>query len=96
MTKTDILGFSMGSFVAQQLADMYQEKVNSSILLAESCGGKESIPQSPEVVKILSDVVNNLPQDPERVLLVTFPLGWIKARLNVTFPQPKKLFLLIL
>ena len=89
--KADILGFSMGSFVAQQLAVMHPEKVNRLILLAASCGGKENIPQSLEVVKILSDVVNNLPQDREKVLLVTFPLAWIKTHPNVTFPQSKEI-----
>ena len=55
-----------------------------------SCGGKENIPQSPEVVNILSDVVNNRLQDPEKALSVTFPLSWIKSHPHFTFPQPKE------
>jgi pimeloyl-ACP methyl ester carboxylesterase len=57
--KADVLGFSMASFVAQELTLMHPEKVNRLILYGASCGGQESIPQSPEVVKALSDFVNN-------------------------------------
>ena len=36
--KADVLGFSMGSFVAQGLTLMHPEKVNRLILYAASCG----------------------------------------------------------
>ncbi|MGA9149195.1 MAG: hypothetical protein WBZ36_01350, partial [Candidatus Nitrosopolaris sp.] len=60
--------------------------MNRLILYGGSCGGKDRIPQRIEVVKILSDFVNNRSQDPEKVLSVTFPLGWIKSHPNVTLP----------
>jgi pimeloyl-ACP methyl ester carboxylesterase len=41
--KADVLGFSMGSFVAQGLTLMHPEKVNRLILYAASCGGQEGI-----------------------------------------------------
>jgi len=41
--KADVLGYSLGSLVAQQLAVMQPEKINRLILIAASCGG--SIPQ---------------------------------------------------
>src|SRR6476620_12577952 len=74
--KADILGFSMGSFIAQELTLLHPEKVNRLVLYAASCGGKENIPQSPEVVKILSDFAYNRPQDVGKFLSVTFPLSW--------------------
>jgi pimeloyl-ACP methyl ester carboxylesterase len=43
--KADVLGYSLGSLVAQQLAVTQPEKINRLILIAASCGGKESIPQ---------------------------------------------------
>ena len=43
--KADVLGYSLDSFVAQQRAVTHPEKVNRLVLLASSCGGKESIPQ---------------------------------------------------
>jgi pimeloyl-ACP methyl ester carboxylesterase len=88
--KADVLGFSMASFIAQEFALLHPEKINRLILYGASCGGKDNIPQSPEVVKILSDVVNNRLQDPEKVLSVTFPLSWIKSHPHFTFPQPKE------
>ena len=88
--KADILGYSMASFIAQQLTLLHPEKVNGLILYGASCGGKDNIPQSPEVVKILSDIVNNRIQDEEKALSVSYPLSWIKSHPNFTFPQPKE------
>ncbi len=58
--KADVLGFSMASFIAQQLTLMHPEKVNRLILYGASCSGEEGIPQSPEAVKAISDIVNNI------------------------------------
>lgn len=46
---------------------------------------------SPQVVKILSDFVNNRTQNVEKLLSVTFPLGWVKSHPNVTIPQSKEI-----
>ena len=56
--RTDILGFSMASFIAQQLTLTHPERVNRLILYGASCGGREGIPQTPEVAKTISDFVN--------------------------------------
>ena len=87
--KADILGFSMGSFVAQGLTLMHPEKVNRLILYAAACGGQESIPHNPEVVKALSDFVNNRTQDVETFLSVTFPPEWLKAHPDYLESFPK-------
>lgn len=42
--KADILGYSMGSFIAQEAALLHPEKVNRLMLIASSCGGEENIP----------------------------------------------------
>jgi pimeloyl-ACP methyl ester carboxylesterase len=91
--KADVLGFSMGSFIAQELGVLHPEKVNRLILYGASCGGKDGIPQSIEVVRILSDFVNNRSQDPEKVLSVTFPLAWIKSHPNVTLPSSNEIII---
>jgi pimeloyl-ACP methyl ester carboxylesterase len=46
MQKVDVLGYSRGSFIAQQLTVAHPEKVNRLMLVAASCGGKEGIPRS--------------------------------------------------
>jgi pimeloyl-ACP methyl ester carboxylesterase len=87
--KADILGFSMASFVAQQLTLIHPEKVNRLILYGATCGGQEGIPQSPMVVEALSDFVNNRTQDVISFLSVTFPLEWIKKNPNFLESIPK-------
>jgi pimeloyl-ACP methyl ester carboxylesterase len=42
--KADVLGWSMGSFIAQELALTNPDKVGSLILYASGCGGKEAKP----------------------------------------------------
>ncbi len=89
--KADVLGFSMASFIAQEITLLHPEKVNRLILYGATCGGEENIPQTPQVVKILSDLVNNRTQDPEKILSVTFPLEWVKSHPNRTIPESKEI-----
>ncbi len=89
--KADVLGFSMASFIAQEITLLHPEKVNRLILYGATCGGEGNIPQTPQVVKILSDLVNNRTQDPEKILSVTFPLEWVKSHLNRTIPESKEI-----
>ena len=41
--KTDVMGYSLGSFIAQAFTISYPEKVNSLILVASTCGGKDGM-----------------------------------------------------
>jgi pimeloyl-ACP methyl ester carboxylesterase len=83
--KADVMGYSLGSWIAEQLTMMYPDKVNRLILAGSSCGGKDSIPKPPEFLKLQSDVVNksqnNIPITAEEIKsLVSASLGsgWIK------------------
>jgi pimeloyl-ACP methyl ester carboxylesterase len=83
--KAEVLGFSMGSFIAQQLAVTHPEKVNRLLLIGSTCGGKESIPQSPENLKLankfVSSIVNNTPIEPQEMkTAISWGYGptWIK------------------
>ena len=93
--KADVMGYSLGSFIAQQFAVMYPEKINSIILVAASCGGKDAIDQPLEFRKlqyeILNKSLNNVPisQD-EMKSLVTASLGegWIRLHSeSVNIPE---------
>jgi pimeloyl-ACP methyl ester carboxylesterase len=83
--KADVMGYSLGSFIAQQLTIMYPDKVNSLVLVGSSCGGKDHTPKSPEFLKLMAEMVNkslnnvSISQD-EMKELVTASLGsgWIK------------------
>jgi pimeloyl-ACP methyl ester carboxylesterase len=72
----DVLGLSMGGFIAQELALSHPEKVNKLIIFASSCGGKYAKPPqvSPEVMK---DMINgNTTQD--EFLATLFPNKWVQ------------------
>ena len=75
--KADVIGFSMASFIAQQLNITNPEKVDRLVLYCASCGGQECFPQEPWVVKALWDFVNNRTEDIESVLYFTVQLYWI-------------------
>lgn len=72
----DVLGLSLGGFVAQELALLHPEKVNRLILIASGCGGNQTIPPqiSPQVFK--SMVSGNATK--EVFLHTLFPQDWIR------------------
>jgi pimeloyl-ACP methyl ester carboxylesterase len=82
--KADVMGYSLGSWLAQALTISHPEKVNSLILVASSCGGKDGIPKPPEFIKLQSEFVNkslnNIPITEELKALNVASLGsgWIK------------------
>jgi pimeloyl-ACP methyl ester carboxylesterase len=99
--KADVLGYSLGSFVAQQLTVSHPEKVNRLVLVAASCGGKEAVPRSPELVRFFSGMVNksinNIPLAPQDVkTLLAIPMGsaWMESHPNFleTIPNDIDLF----
>jgi pimeloyl-ACP methyl ester carboxylesterase len=94
--RANILGFSMGSFVAQQFTLNHPEKVNKLVLYGSSCGGKDAIPQRPEIVKTISDIVNNRTTDEKTIISLTFPLEWIEANPNYQDNIPKSKEIVIL
>jgi pimeloyl-ACP methyl ester carboxylesterase len=93
--RTDILGFSMASFIAQQLTLTHPERVNRLILYGASCGGQEGIPQTREVTMTISDLVNNRSQNADAFLSVTFPPEWIRTNPNYleTIPNTTEIIL---
>jgi pimeloyl-ACP methyl ester carboxylesterase len=53
--KADILGWSMGGMIAQEVALSNPEKVGKLIIYASICGGNQSVAPTPEVLKIFSN-----------------------------------------
>ncbi|MGA9154970.1 MAG: alpha/beta hydrolase [Candidatus Nitrosopolaris sp.] len=94
--KADV-GHSMGGMIAQQLAVTHPEKVNRLILVSTTCGGKDSIPPSPQLVKLARELenklLNNIPLTPQEIkLTVSTSLGpaWIRLHPNSLDTIPKK------
>jgi pimeloyl-ACP methyl ester carboxylesterase len=86
---TDVLGFSMASFIAQQLTLTHPDRVNRLVLYGASCGGREGIPQTQDVTTTISDFVNNRSKDADAFLSVTFPPEWIGTNPNYLENIPK-------
>jgi pimeloyl-ACP methyl ester carboxylesterase len=85
--KADVMGYSLGSYIAQQLTMMYPDKVNSLVLVGSSCGGKDHTPKPPEFIKLQSDVINkslnNVPISQEEMKsLVSASVGSRWAKLH--------------
>ena len=83
--KADILGYSLGSYIAQQFAVSHPEKVNNLILVAATCGGKDGILPPPEFIKLNNEVanksVNNIPttaDEMKQLIAASLGSGWIK------------------
>jgi pimeloyl-ACP methyl ester carboxylesterase len=86
--RIDVLGFSMASFIAEQLALTHPEMVNRLVLYGASCGGQEGIPQT-QVTMTISDFVNNRSQNADAFLSVTYPPEWIRMNPNYLETIPK-------
>lgn len=94
--KADILGSSMGSFIAQELALMNPNRVDNLILYASSCGGKEAIPPSPQVLQAVDAITNTsspTQEEIDRITSTVFPPDWFKVNPNYQnyIPLPKEL-----
>lgn len=82
--KADVMGYSLGGHIAQAFTISYPEKVNKLILVASSCGGKDSIPKPAEFKKLQADVVNkslqNIPitQELKALNVASLGSGWVK------------------
>ena len=83
--KADVMGYSLGSYLAQQLTITYPDKVNSLVLVGSSCGGKDHTPKPPEFIKLQSDIVNKSlnnvsisHEEMKELVSASVGSGWIK------------------
>ena len=101
--KADVMGYSLGSYIAQQVTMMYPDKVNSLVLVGSSCGGKDHTPKPPWFIKLQSEAVNqslnHIPvskEDMQSLSTASLGSGWIRLHPessvipeNMTFQQLK-------
>jgi len=83
--KADVMGYSLGSEIAQQLTVSYPEKVNRLILVAATCGGKDGIPKPPEFMKSMAEMVNKTlnngsisQEEMKELVSASLGSGWIR------------------
>lgn len=82
--KANVLGWSMGSYIAQELVLNYPGKVNKLILYAADPGGDKAI-HIPDSIAKLNDTSGSERERGERLLRLIFPASWLK-----TNPDPRK------
>jgi pimeloyl-ACP methyl ester carboxylesterase len=77
--RSHVLGYSMGTSIAQELTLKYPEKVNKLILYAADSGGSEAIPPSPAAMRQLTDTSDAPKERQERLIRLMLPEKWLKA-----------------
>ena len=91
----DVLGHSLGSFIAQELALTHPQKVNKLIFFASNCGTKEAIPGSPEAAadfaKLASPNLTSM-QQVQIIADLLFPAKWKKEHPNYVSYLPKSIY----
>jgi len=76
INQADILGWSMGGMIAQELAISDPGKVNKLIIYASICGGNDSVPPNNEVLNAYSNQTENTTKRLEKFLPLLFPNQW--------------------
>lgn len=79
ISSAHVLGWSMGSFVAQMFALQFPEKVMTLTLYASNCGDTLTVNPSPEIIAILENPASS----PEALLGTLFPDNWLASH-----PEP--------
>lgn len=87
--KADIIGWSMGGMIAQELVLSNPEKVGKLIIYASICGGNQSVPPSPEVLKVFSNQSGSTTERLQKFLPLLFPDQWRRDNPNLIDKLPK-------
>jgi pimeloyl-ACP methyl ester carboxylesterase len=91
INKTDVLGWSMGGFIAQQLALTNPDRVGNLILYATSCGGLNDRPTPPEIIAIDKNTSMSQSEKMQKLAPMFFaPARWFEDHPNYQtyFPIP--------
>jgi pimeloyl-ACP methyl ester carboxylesterase len=85
-----ILGWSMGTNIAQELALKYPEKVNKLVLYAADCGGDEAIQPSEQVLADMTNTSGTPEERGWRLFKLLFPEEWLANNQDIQnwFPDP--------
>src|SRR5215207_4312344 len=88
--KADVMGYSLGSNIAQQLTLMYPDKVNTLTLVGSTCGEKDHTPKPAEFLKLQAEVVNKSlnnisisQEEMKELVAASVGSGWIRLHPEV-------------
>ena len=87
--KADVLAWSLGGRIAQELTLNYPDRVGKLILYAIGCGGEESVPQSQEVRNEFVNGTGTAEDRIARLVPLFFPQEWRNENPNYLENIPK-------
>ena len=89
ISRADVLGWSMGTYVAQNLVLSYPDAVDHLILYAGDCGGAEYIQPAASVEAELANTSGTSEERGMRLLQLILPGEWMAAHPDIMsyFPQ---------
>lgn len=87
--KADVVAWSLGGRIAQELTLKYPDRVGKLILYAIGCGGEESVPQSQEVRNEFVNGTGTAEERIARVVPLFFPQEWRNENPNYLENIPK-------
>jgi pimeloyl-ACP methyl ester carboxylesterase len=93
LERARVLGYSMGGYIAQELALRHPERVARLVLLATACGGSEGIPANPEAIQIIGSRDGDPAERAAQILGVLLPAEWIaqnQAYLRSVTSRPRE------
>jgi len=91
ISKTHVLGFSMGTNIALELALRYPDTVSKLALYAADPGGSSAIPPTSETIQQLTDPSGSPQEQGQRLIELLFPPDWMKNhpdRIKEIFYRP--------
>ena len=92
ISKANVVGWSMGSYIAQELALNFPAKVDKLVLYGSTFGGKQEVDPTPQTLAVLNDYSGTPQQIGERFFRLLFPAEFLEKNPEFykTFPQPKE------
>jgi pimeloyl-ACP methyl ester carboxylesterase len=97
ITKADILGYSMGGMIAQELTLQHKDKVDDLIIYASYCGTKNQTYLPPEKLLLQFGDLNGTEDEiKKRFVPYQFPKDWIEQntekydKISSSFKLPSK------
>lgn len=75
--KAHVVGWSMGSYIVEELALIRPDKVSSLILYGAGPGGDKAIPSSAELMQTLGGVSGTPEEQARQILSFFFPQSWL-------------------
>ena len=77
IARAHVLGFSMGTCIAQELALAFPEKIDRLVLVSGDCGGAEAVRTDPEIFSRLIDRSGTIEDIVNRMFPLLFPPAWL-------------------